>query len=64
MTKPAAGFAFCMTIGLVGLTAQAPVPVGDALYAAIRGGDMSQVSALLRGGADVNVKDRRGGATP
>jgi ankyrin repeat protein len=36
----------------------------DPMYAAIRSGEVSRVEALLSAGADVNVKERRGGATP
>jgi ankyrin repeat protein len=50
---------------MVRLAAQTP-PTGpaDQFYAAIRSGDVAQVRTLLQHGADVNVKDRRGGATP
>jgi ankyrin repeat protein len=47
------------------LAAQAPVPgAGEQFYAAIRTGELSQVRAVIDGGADVNAKERRGGATP
>jgi ankyrin repeat protein len=36
----------------------------DKMYAALRSGDTAAVSRLLEDGADVNMKDRRGGATP
>jgi uncharacterized protein len=36
----------------------------DQLFAAIRSGDTARVAVLLQSGADVNAKDRRGGATP
>src|SRR4051812_5836767 len=51
---------------LVGaLAAQAPAPgPGEQFYGAIRGGELSQVRALIDAGVDVNAKERRGGATP
>src|SRR5687768_10406679 len=65
MIKPAAGLAVSLTIGLAGLAAQTPGQnPADELYAAIRAGDSAKVGALVQGGADTNVKDRRGGATP
>jgi ankyrin repeat protein len=36
----------------------------DGFYAAIRTGDNARLQALIKAGADVNTKDRRGGATP
>jgi ankyrin repeat protein len=65
MIKPTASLALCLTIGLIGLAAQAPAPVpADEFYVAIRGGDIEKVSTLIQGGADVNIRDRRGRATP
>ncbi len=65
MINPTARVAFCLTISLVSVAAQAPVPTpADDFYAAIRGGDVAKVGTLVRGGADVNIKDRRGAATP
>jgi len=47
------------------LIAQAPQPPApDPLYVAIRSGNQASVAELLQHGADVNQKDRRGGATP
>jgi ankyrin repeat protein len=37
---------------------------GDAFYSAIRKNDLPALQALLKGGADPNVSDPRGGATP
>src|SRR5687767_14341607 len=36
----------------------------DAFYSAIRENDLAKLQALLKGGADPNVADPRGGATP
>src|SRR5688572_29248936 len=36
----------------------------DAFYSAIRNNDLAQLQALVKGGADPNVADPRGGATP
>jgi ankyrin repeat protein len=56
------------------LTAQAPAtpasaaipaqPDADRMYAAIRAGDTTLVRSLLDEGTDVNLVERRGGATP
>jgi len=56
----------CAAIAITaGLKAQAPDPdLADRLYTAIRGSDQAQVERLLQNGADVNLRDRRGGATP
>jgi ankyrin repeat protein len=52
-------------VGFVTVGAQAPAPAPqDLMYAALRAGDTAAVAALLQGGADLNMKDRRGGATP
>jgi hypothetical protein len=57
--------AACLAVVVAVGTAQtAPPAVSDQLYAAIRDGDTAKVRVLLQAGADVNVKDRRGGATP
>lgn len=49
----------------VTLGAQTPAPgLSEQLYAAIRGGDHRRVAALATNTADVNVTERRGGATP
>jgi len=61
--KPTAAAGFLLVLGFVTLGAQAPAPQ-DPMYAAIRGADTAAVAALLLSGADVNMKDRRGGATP
>ena len=55
----------CLASAIVGVAAQAPAPnAGDQFYAAIRAGDTAKVAALIQGGGDVNLKERRGGATP
>ena len=46
------------------VAAQDPGLASDALYAAIRENDLARLQALLAGGADVNARDPRGGATP
>jgi hypothetical protein len=49
MTKPTAGLAVSLIIGLVGLAAQTPGQnPADELYTAIRGGDIAKVSALVQ----------------
>jgi ankyrin repeat protein len=54
--------AVCVALGAAGLSAQAPNQgVADQIYAAIRSGDNAR---LLQNVADVNVRERRGGATP
>src|SRR6185503_11702271 len=65
MIKRSTGIAACLAAGLVGLSAQTPAPSSaDDFYAAIRAGNTARVGQLIQGGADLNVKDRRGGATP
>src|SRR5580765_1165690 len=65
MIKLAGRFAVFLTLGLSGLAAQTPTQnAADDFYAAIRAGNATRVSALIQSGADVNTKDRRGGATP
>src|SRR3954471_11972501 len=59
----AAGLLAVLAVGAIGAQTPAPAPQ-DRMYAAIRAGDTAAVAALLQGGADVNTKDRRGGATP
>jgi ankyrin repeat protein len=50
---------------VAGLGAQAPDSgPSDAWYAAVRGADRSGVEALIAQGANVNLRDRRGGVTP
>lgn len=52
-------------VATAGLKAQVPDPdLADQFYTAIRGSDRAQVERLLQNGADVNLRDRRGGATP
>jgi ankyrin repeat protein len=63
MNRLIATIALGVMFGVISLGSQPP-PSADALYLAIRDGDIATVSAQLQGGADVNVKDRRGGATP
>jgi ankyrin repeat protein len=61
----AAVSAVAVAVTAVTLTAQLPsTQPADPFYTAIRSGDTAQVKALLDGGADVNTKERRGGATP
>src|ERR1700741_131199 len=65
MNKRSAGLAVSLMVGLVGLAAQTPGSnPADELYAAIRGGDMAKVNALVKDSTIANVKERRGGATP
>ena len=54
------------SLAAAALIAQAPQPPAapDPLYVAIRSGNQASVAELLQHGADVNQKDRRGGATP
>ena len=48
-----------------GLKAQVPdLDLADQFYKAVRGSDRALVEQLLQNGADVNLRDRRGGATP
>jgi ankyrin repeat protein len=63
MAKAAVALFIVWTVGVVASFAQAPPPA-DAMYAAIRSGGAAAVNALLQQGVDVNVHDRRGGATP
>jgi ankyrin repeat protein len=59
------GAGLLAVLAVVAIGAQTPAPgPQDRMYAAIRAGDTAAVAALLQGGADVNMKDRRGGATP
>jgi ankyrin repeat protein len=54
-----------VVLGFAMLAAQSPASAPqDRMYAAIRAGDTAAAGALLQAGADVNMKDRRGGATP
>ena len=55
----------CFASAIVGISAQAPAPIAsDSFYAAIRSGDIAQLTALVQKESDVNIKERRGGATP
>jgi ankyrin repeat protein len=57
--------ALLAVLAVAALGAQQPTSTPqDRMYAAIRSGDTAAVSRLLQDGADVNMKDRRGGATP
>lgn len=47
-----------------GVFAQDAGTPSDAFYSAIRADNLGQLQALLKGGADPNVGDPRGGATP
>ena len=59
------GAGLLAVLAAVAIGAQTPAPgPQDQMYAAICTGDTAAVAALLQGGADVNMKDRRGGATP
>jgi len=54
----------CSVSAITALLAQAPQqPPPDPFYTAIRSGNQALVAELLQHGADVNQKDRRGGAT-
>jgi ankyrin repeat protein len=55
----------CFASAIVGISAQAPAPgASDLFYAAIRSGEVAQLTALVQKPSDVNVKERRGSATP
>jgi hypothetical protein len=55
----------CFATALVGISAQTPASSPtDEFYGAIRSGDIARVTSLVQKGIDVNVKERRGGATP
>src|SRR5262245_31045795 len=55
----------CLALGLGRVSAQTPADTSaESFYAAIRSNDLQKLQALIQGGADVNVKERRGGATP
>lgn len=55
----------CFATAIVGISAQAPAPApADEFYTAIRSGDIARVNSLVQKGSDVNLKERRGGATP
>src|SRR5689334_11574492 len=63
--KATAAAGLLLVLGFVTVGAQGPAPAPqDRMYAAVRAGDTAAVAALLQSGADVNMKDRRGGATP
>lgn len=63
MHRPAV--VLCLSLAAAVLGAQTPTPApADQMYAAIRSGDPARVGALLQAGADLNMKERRGGATP
>jgi ankyrin repeat protein len=63
--KPVTAAGLLAVLAFVTLGAQAPAPTPqERMYAAIRAGDTPAVAALLQDGAGVNMKDRRGGATP
>ena len=46
------------------VSAQDASPLSEQFYAAIRANDLTKLQAMLASGADPNVKDPRGGATP
>ena len=46
------------------VTAQDTSTLSDQFYAAIRANDLTKLQSMLASGADPNVKDARGGATP
>jgi ankyrin repeat protein len=65
MTYKALAAASCLALGVGMLSAQTPADTAaESFYAAIRSNDLQKLQALIQGGADVNVKERRGGATP
>jgi ankyrin repeat protein len=65
MNKMFASCAACLAVIVAVASAQTPpAAVSDQFYAAIRSNDNTQVETLLRNGAAVEVRDRRGGATP
>ena len=57
-----------LVLGLVlctaSVVAQDAASSSDAFYSAIRANDLTRLQAMLKGGADVNVADPRGGSTP
>jgi ankyrin repeat protein len=55
-----AAFVLCTSV----VFAQDAASPSDAFYSAIRNNDLAKLQALLKGGADPNVSDPRGGATP
>jgi len=55
----------CFVIAIVAMSAQTPAPGAiDAFYPAIRSGDLAQLTMAIQKASNVNVKERRGGATP
>jgi ankyrin repeat protein len=72
MTKHRGLIVACLVsvAAFVVISAQVPSPAppaqtdADRFFDAIRGDDLAKVRSLLDGGADVNVVERRGGATP
>jgi ankyrin repeat protein len=65
MKKTLASCAAVLAVIVAAVRAQTPPPaVADQFYAAIRANDHAQVETVLRNGTNVDVKDRRGGATP
>src|SRR5687768_14558441 len=48
----------------IAVSAQDAGSMSDAFYIAIRANDLAKLDALLNGGANANVADPRGGATP
>ena len=53
-----------LVVCTVALSAQETGSPSDAFYTAIRANDLAKLDALLKSGADPNVADPRGGATP
>ena len=61
MNKPFASSVACLAVIATVVAAQTPSPsLPDQFYAAIRANDQAQIETLLRNGAAVDVKDRRG----
>jgi hypothetical protein len=55
----------CFATAIAAMSAQTPAPgATDAFYPAIRSGDLAQLTIAIQKTTDVNVKERRGGATP
>jgi ankyrin repeat protein len=65
MNRMFAASAACLAVVVAAVGAQTPpAALSDQFYAAIRTNDRAQIETLLRNGAEVDVRERRGGATP
>ena len=60
LKRIAAALLLCTSV----VSAQDAGPSSDAFYSAIHDNDLKKLQALLKGGANPNVGDPRGGATP